>query len=164
MYPLPSNPVPSTSNFIHRPTSAFKPISPASQHPAKAHHTPNNTAESSPGSSLPCGQPTPQHSNSTTGTPTQTTPSQQNAHSPPSTQPRKTSQYNHATQNQQPSHLNANINPSAKQFIPAASIPHVPSSPQQNIPKSTNGEGVKCSKHQDKPMNVSVSAATSLVI
>ena len=43
------------------------------------------------------------------------------------------------------------INPLAKPFIPAAAAPqNVPSSPQQNIPKSTNGEGVKCSRQQGK--------------
>ena len=43
------------------------------------------------------------------------------------------------------------INPLAKPFIPAATAPqNVPSSPQQNIPKSTNGEGVKCSRQQGK--------------
>ena len=43
------------------------------------------------------------------------------------------------------------INPSAKPFIPAATAPkNVPSSPQQNIPRSTNGEGVKRSRQQGK--------------
>ena len=50
MYPLPQTPVPSTSNFVPRPNSAFRPISPVTGQP-------NN--EASPGSSLPCGQGTP---------------------------------------------------------------------------------------------------------
>ena len=43
------------------------------------------------------------------------------------------------------------INPSAKPFIPAAVTPqNVPSLPQWSIPKSTNGEGVKHSRQQEK--------------
>ena len=43
------------------------------------------------------------------------------------------------------------INLLAKLFIPAAVAPqNVPSPPQQNIPKSTNGEGVKHSRQQGK--------------
>ena len=43
------------------------------------------------------------------------------------------------------------INPLAKPFIPAAAAPqNVPRSPQQKIPKSINGEGVKCSRQQGK--------------
>ena len=43
------------------------------------------------------------------------------------------------------------INPLAKPFIPAAAAPkNMPSSPQQNIPKFINGEGVKRSRQQGK--------------
>ena len=54
----------------------------------------------------------------------------------------------HITQNKQPSPLKTDVNPSTQPFIPAAETQPVSSSPQQNIPKSANGEGVKCSKQQ----------------
>ena len=62
MYPLPWTPLPSTSGFIPRPSSTFWPIVPVAPPPAteeaKPHQTPQSQ-ESSPGSSIPCGQGTP---------------------------------------------------------------------------------------------------------
>ena len=57
---LPKTPIPSTSGFIPRPTSTFKPVTPAnSQHMADAQNTyQQQSIGSSPGSSLPCGQRT----------------------------------------------------------------------------------------------------------
>ena len=52
MYPLPTNPSPSTSTSVPRPTSTFKPISPQQL----TNSTENQHTESSPQSSLPCGQ------------------------------------------------------------------------------------------------------------
>ena len=54
----------------------------------------------------------------------------------------------HITQNKQPSPLKTDVNPSTQPFIPAAETQPVSSSPQQNILKSANGEGVKYSKQQ----------------
>ena len=62
MYPLAQTPLPCTSGFIPRPTSTFRPITPAAPSPgtgtAKPHQT-QQSQETSPGSSLPCGQGTP---------------------------------------------------------------------------------------------------------
>ena len=62
MYPLPWIPLPSTSGFIPRPSSTFRPITPAAPphatEEAKPPQTPQSQ-ESSPGSSIPCGQGTP---------------------------------------------------------------------------------------------------------
>ena len=52
MYPLPTNPLPSTSTSVPRPTSAFEPISPQQL----TNTTENHNIESSPQSSLPRGQ------------------------------------------------------------------------------------------------------------
>ena len=64
MYPLPQPPLPCTSSFIPRPSSMFQPITPAAPSPvtggiaAKPFHE-QQSKETSPGSSLPCGQGTP---------------------------------------------------------------------------------------------------------
>ena len=76
MYPLPTNPSPATSTSVSRPTSTFKPISPQQL-------TENQNTESSPQSSLPCGQRTPASSTGTSDTPSQHTPPQPFVHSPP---------------------------------------------------------------------------------
>ena len=65
MYPLPTNPLPSTSTSVPRPTSTFKPISPQQL----TNSTENQNTESSPQSSLPCGQRTPTSSTNTSDTP-----------------------------------------------------------------------------------------------
>ena len=147
MYPLPS-----TSTFIPRPTSTFQHIVPASPQPVKTQSTQNQNTESSPQSSLPCGQWTPISSNNTTNTPSQGTPPQPVVHPQPQpltpTQMHHTPPTPHITQNKQPSPLKTDVNPSTQPFIPAAETQPVSSSPQQNIPKSANGEGVKCSKQQ----------------
>ena len=74
MYPICESPVPTTSGFVpHRPSSTFKPIDPAALSPAPGTVSTGqgSSQQSSPstGSSLPCGQRTPQGAN--------TTPSQQ---------------------------------------------------------------------------------------
>ena len=77
MYPSPKTPLPSTSGFVPRPTSTFQPIAPAaSLEPVNTHHTNKQNAETSPESSLPCGQQTPIGSTNTNSTPSQHTPSQ----------------------------------------------------------------------------------------
>ena len=64
MYPLPTNPSPSTSTSVPRPTSTFEPISPQQL----TNSTENHNTESSPQSSLPCGQRTPTSSTNTSDT------------------------------------------------------------------------------------------------
>ena len=61
MYPLPKTPLPSTSGFVPRPTPTFQPIAPdTSPKTVNTHHTNNpQSVETSPKSSLPCGQQTP---------------------------------------------------------------------------------------------------------
>ena len=78
MYALPKTPLPSTSGFVLRPTPTFQPIVPdTSPEPVNTHHTNNpQNVETSPESSLPCGQWTPMGSASTNSTPSQHTPPQ----------------------------------------------------------------------------------------
>ena len=73
MYPLLKTPIPSTSGFIPRPTSMFKPVTPAtSQNMADAQNIyQQQSIASSPGSSLPCGQCTPTAVVNNTSTPPQ---------------------------------------------------------------------------------------------
>ena len=115
MYPLHTTPLPSSSMFIPRPTPTFQPIIPASQQPVNSQHTnKQQNIESSPESSLPCGQRTPTHSDSITNTQSQNTPPQPvvpshpQEHTPMQTQ--NTSPP--TTQNKQPSPIRTDINPS----------------------------------------------------
>ena len=166
MYPPPKTPLPSTSGFVSRPTPTFQPIAPdASPEPVDTCHTnePQN-AETSPESSLPCGQWTPIGSTSTNSTQTQHTPPQlvvpqqpatpqshssDNIH--PHTQPQKTPQSFPATQCKQQSPIGTNTNPATQPSIPAAETHQsVSSSPLQHIPKSANGEGMKGSKPESR--------------
>ena len=73
MYPPPKTPLPSTSGFVLRPTPTFQPIAPdASPEPVNTHHTnEQQNAETSPESSLPCGQWTPIGSTSINSTQSQ---------------------------------------------------------------------------------------------
>ena len=62
MYPLPQTPLPSISGFIPRLSSTFQPIMPSAPSPATETAKPYQTQqsqESLPGSSLPCGQGAP---------------------------------------------------------------------------------------------------------
>ena len=61
MYPPPKTPLASTSGFAPKPSSTFQPIASAAPPPAvNTHQTDRQqSAETSPGSSLPCGQWTP---------------------------------------------------------------------------------------------------------
>ena len=147
-------------------TPTFQPIAPdASPEPVNTHHTnkPQN-AETSPESSLPCGQQTPIGSTSTNSTPMQHTPPQlvvppqtaipqshssNNIH--PHTQPQETPQSSPTTQPKQQSPIGTNTNLATQPSIPAAETPEsVSSSPLQPIPKSANGEGVKSSKPENR--------------
>ena len=162
MYPPPKTPLSSTSGFVPRPTLTFQPIAPAASPEAvNTHHTNGQqNAETSPESSLPCGQRTPIGSTSITSTPSQHTPPQSvvppqpatpqshdsdNIHS--HTQSQKTPQSSPTTQSMQQSPIRTNTNPATQPFISAAETHQsVSSSPLQHIPKSVNGEGVKSSK------------------
>ena len=75
IYPLPKTPLPSTSGFVPRPTPTFQPISQdTSPKTVNIHHTNDpQSVETSPESSLPCGQQTPMGSISTNSTPSQHT-------------------------------------------------------------------------------------------
>ena len=163
MYPLPKTPLPSTSGFVPKPTPTFQPIVPdTSSKTVTTHHTSNpQSVETSPESSMPCGQQIPSEPTSTNSTPSQHTPPQLVVPPKPSTlqspNPSNTPAYAHSNKTPQPSFptqlkqqspIGADVNPSTHSFIPAAETQPVSSSPQQNIPKSANGEGVKCSKQQ----------------
>ena len=78
MYPPPKTPLPSTSGLVPRPTPTFQLIAPATSPEAvNTHHTNGQqNAETSPESSLPCGQWTPIGSTSITSTQSQHTPPQ----------------------------------------------------------------------------------------
>ena len=152
MYPLPKTPIPSTSGFIPRPMSTFKPVAPAnSQHTADAQNTyQQQSIGSSPGSSLPCGQRTPTASVSNTSTPPQVAVSPQPA-TPQFPNPNSFNTPQHGAHSPsmpspiwQPKQQSPLQSPSTQSFIPAA-VTHttVSSTSEQKIPKSLNGERVK---------------------
>ena len=131
MYPLPTNPSPSTSTSVPRPTSTFEPTSPQQL-------TENPNTESSPQSSLPCGLQTPASYTSTSDTPSQHTPPQPQPHNPTPTH--RTSLKTHKPQDIQHSPVKTNANPPTQ--------PHISDEEQQCVPKSSNGSQVKCCKTQ----------------
>ena len=132
MYPIHTNPLPSTSTFTPRPTSTFEPISPQQiTTPSK-----NQNSESSPQSSLPCGQRTPTSSTNISNTPSQDTPPQ--PHTP--TQMHHTSPKPHKPQDIHGVPVKTNVN------MPTQ--PSIPDEEAQRVPKSTNGNQVKCSNPQ----------------
>ena len=138
MYPPPKTPLPSTSGFVPRPTPTFQPIAPAaSPVPVNTYHTSGQqNAETSPESSLPCGQQTPIGSTSITSTPSQHTPPQSVVPPQPAT-PRSSP----TTQSIQQSPIRTNANPATQPFIPVAETHQsMSSSPSQHVPKSVNGE------------------------
>ena len=119
--------LPSTFTSVPRPTSTFEPISPQQL----TNSTENLNTESSPQSSLPCGQQTPTSSTNTSATPSQ-------PHTP--TQPHHTSPKPHKPQDMQHSSVKTNVNPPTQ--------PSISDEEQQHVPKSTNGSQVKHSKPQ----------------
>ena len=139
MYPLPTNPSPSTSTSIPKPTSTFKPIS-----PQQLTESPNT--ESSLQSLLPCGQQTPASSTSTSDTPPQHTPQQPSEHSQPQpcnpTPMHHTSPKPHNPQDIQHSPVKTNANPNIQ--------PHLLDEEQQRVPKSTHDSQVKRSRPQPR--------------
>ena len=160
MYPLPKTPLPSTSDFVPRPTPTFQPIAPdTSSNTVNTHHTNNpQSVETLPGSSLPCGQQTPRGSTSTNSTPSQHTSPQSVVPPQPATSwsPNPTNTPTHTqnppTQLKQQSPTGTNTNLTTQPSIPATETHQsVSSSPRQHIPKSMNGEGVKNSKTATRP-------------
>ena len=143
MYPLHTNSLPSTSTFVPRPPFTFEPISPQQ---VTTPNTKNQNTESSPQSSLPCGQQTPTSSTNTSDTPSQDTPPQPFVHSQPQpftpTQTHHTSPRPHKPQDKQPSPVKTNVN------LPTQ--PSIPDEETQHVPKSTNCNQVKCSKPQPR--------------
>ena len=137
MYPQPTNPSPSTSTSAPRPTSIFEPSS-------LQQLTENQNTESSPQSSLPCGQRTPAGSTSTSDAPSPHTPplpfvhSQQQPWIPTPTH--HTSPKPRKPQDIQHSPVKTNVNPPTQ--------PPISDEEQQRVPKSTNGSQVKRSKQQ----------------
>ena len=133
MYPQPTNLSPSTSTSTPKPTSIFQPSST------------DKSTESSPQSSLPCGQRTPAASTSSSDAPFSHTPPQLFVHSqhqpkiPTPTQ--HTSPKPHKQQIQQtPVKTNAN----------QPTQPSISDEDQQCVPKSTNSNQVKHSKQQPR--------------
>ena len=132
MYPQPINLSPSTSNAAPKPTSIFEPSST------------DKSTESSPQSSLPCGQRTPAASTSSSDAPSSHTPPQLFVHS--QHQPKISTPYTehtspkpHKQQIQQtPVKTNAN----------QPTQPSISDEDQQCVPKSTNSSQVKSSKQQ----------------
>ena len=132
MYPQPTNLSPSTSN-PPKPTSIFQPSST------------DKSTESSPQSSLPCGQRTPAASTSSLDAPSSQTPPQTFVH--PQHQPKIPTPTQHTFPNphkqqihKTPVKTNAN-QPSQSSIV---------EEDQQHVPKSTNGTQVKCSKQQPR--------------
>ena len=142
MYPLPTNPPPATSTSVSRPTSTFEPVSPQQL----TNSIENQNTESSPQSSLPCGQQTPAGSTSTSDTPSQHTPPQPFVNSQPKprtpTPTHHTSPKHHNPQDIQHSLVKTNVN------LPTQ--PPISDEEQQHVPKSTNGSQVKHSKPQPR--------------
>ena len=134
MYPEPTNLSPSTSTSAPKPTPIFQPNS-----------TDKQSTESSPQSSLPCGQRTLAASTSSSDAPSSHTPPKPFVHSqhqpkiPTPTQ--HTSPKPHNPQIQQtPVKTNAN----------QPTQPSISDEDQQCVPKSTTGSQVKCSKQQPR--------------
>ena len=156
MYPLPQTPLPCTSGVILRPTSTFQPITLAAPSPATGvvadkPSQAQQSQETSPGSLLQCLQGTPtaptdsqtpvQPDGSTIyqDTPTNNLP----AHSqftPPDLTPQ-------TSPIEQQSPIQMQTNPLSQNSI-AAPEATMPSTPEEKIPKSLNGEGVKNSRKQ----------------
>ena len=130
MYPQPTNLSPSTSN-PSKPTSIFQPSST------------DKSTESSPQSSLPCGQRTPAASTSSSDAPSSQTPPQPFVH--PQHQPKIPTPTQHTSPKPHKQQIHKTpVKTNANQ----SSQPSISDEDQQRVPKSTNGTQVKCSKQQ----------------
>ena len=129
MYPQPTNLSPSTSN-PPKPTSIFQPSSS------------NKSTESSPQSSLPCGQRTPAASTSSSDAPSLQTPPQTFVH--PQHQPKIPTPTQHTSPSPHKQHIKTPVKTNANQPSQSSIVEEE----QQCVPKSTNSTQVKCSKQQ----------------
>ena len=129
MYPQPTNLSPSTSN-PPKPTSIFQPSSS------------NKSTESSPQSSLPCGQRTPAASTSSSDAPSSQTPPQTFIHPPH--QPKILTHTQHPSPSPHKQHIKIPVKANANQPSQSSIVEEE----QQRVPKSANGTQVKCSKQQ----------------
>ena len=134
MYPQHTNLSPSTSTSTPKPTSIFEPSS-----------TDKQSTESSPQSSLPCGQRTPAALTSSSDAPSSHTPPQPFVHS--QHQPKIPTPTQHTSpkpHKQQIQHTSFKTNANQP------TQPSISDEEQQCIPKSTNNSRVKCSKQQPR--------------
>ena len=129
MYPQPTNLSPSTSN-PSKPTSIFQPSSA------------DKSTESSPQSSLPCGQRTPAASTSSLDAPSSQTPPQPFVHRQHQPKIPTPTQYTSPKPHKQQIHKTS-VKTNANQ-------PSISDENQQRVSKSTNDTQVKCSKQQPK--------------
>ena len=131
MYPQPTNLSPSTSN-PPKPTSVFQPSSS------------NKSTDSSPQSSLPCGQRTPAASTSSSDAPSSQTPPQMFVHPPH--QPKIPTHTQHTSPSTHKQHTKTPVKTNANQPSQSSIVEEE----QQCVPKSTNGTQVKRSKQQPR--------------
>ena len=132
MYPQPTNLSPSTSN-LPKPTSIFQPSST------------DKSTESSPQSSLPCGQRTPAASTSSSDAPSSQTPPQPFVHPQHQTKIPTPTQHTSPNPHKQQIHKTPVKTNANQPFQPS-----ILDEDQQRVPKSTNGTQVKCSKQQPR--------------
>ena len=132
MYPQPTNLSPSTSK-PPKPTSIFQPSST------------DKSTESSPQSSLPCGQRTPAALTSSSDAPSSQTPPQPFVH--PQHQPKIPTPTQHTSPKPHKQQIHKTpVKTNANQ----PSQPSISNEDQQCVPKSANGTQVKCSKQQPR--------------
>ena len=131
MYPQPTNTSPSTSN-PPKPTSIFQPSSS------------NKSTESSPQSSLPCGQRMPAASTSSSDAPSSQTPPQTFVHPPH--QPKIPTHTQHTSPSPHEQHTKTPVKTNANQSSQSSIVEE----DQQRVPKSADGTQVKCSKQQPR--------------
>ena len=133
MYPQPTNLSPSTSNAAPKPTSIFQPSST------------DKSTESSPQSSLPCGQSTPTALTSSSDAPSSHTPPQPLVH--PQHQPKIPIPTQHTLPKPHKQQIQQTL---VKTNANQPTQPSILDEGQQHVPKSTNGSQVKCSKQQPR--------------
>ena len=131
MYPQPTNHSHSTSN-PPKPTSIFQPSST------------DKSTESSPQSSLPCGQRTPAALTSSSDAPSSQTPPQMFVH--PQHQPKIPTPTQHTSPNPHKQHIKTPVKTNANQPSQSSIVEEE----QQRVPKSANGTQVKYSKQQQR--------------
>ena len=129
MYPQTTNPPSSTPNVTPKPTSIFQPSSTG------------NSTESSPQSSLPCGQRTPAALTSSSDAPSAQTSPQPLVHPPHQHKNSTPTQHTSPKPHKQQIHKTP-VKPNTNQ----SSQHSISDEDQQRVPKSTNGTQVKRSK------------------